>query len=223
MSLTIEIEPNNVSPVYNPVIFQFSSDVRSDYTIGAVHIIEAGSNLVNNNGYVEISYDVDHGFVVGDFIKITDDGGLEGLEGVWKVTQIIDSDSYVINAPYTGPEITDVYLYKYLKNYSCIIRIFAYNDCDEDYGLIAKLLFKPLFDDGFCYFKVDVADVLKNYNNECNTDVNDISGDLMPLSGIPAYQRNNKSFLKYYISYAEGFDNPVAQIAQYVETEPEVN
>ena len=78
MSLTIEIEPNEISAVYNPVIFQFSSDVRSDYTIGNVHIIEAGSNLVNNNGYVEISYDVDHGFVVGDFIKITDDGGLDG-------------------------------------------------------------------------------------------------------------------------------------------------
>jgi len=35
MSLTIEVQPSVNTAVYNPVRFEFNSDVTSDYTIGA--------------------------------------------------------------------------------------------------------------------------------------------------------------------------------------------
>jgi hypothetical protein len=222
MSLTIEIEPDEISAVYNPVKFQFASDVRSDYTIGDVHTI-VPNVIVNNNGYVEISYDVDHLLLAGDFVKITDNGGITGLDGVWLIREVIDADSYVINCPYTETNAENVLLYKFLRNYSCVIRVFAYNLCDANYQLIAKLLFKPLFSEGYCYFRTDIANILKNYNNECNTEIDNISADLMPLINIPDSQINNKSFLSYYISYAEGFDNPVVGTPEYVETIPEEN
>jgi hypothetical protein len=217
MSLTISTEPSSYTGVYNPIIFAFDSDVRSDFTIGSAQEVEGFNNY---NGYVEIFNGSGHGLLVGDFIKITQDGGIAGFAGIWIVTKIISSDIFVINAPYTIAPTSSVFYFKYLKNYNAVIRVYAYNLCDAGYNLIAKLTLKPRFVGGFCQFYIDVADILKDFNNECNTADDVISGDLFPLISPPIIQTNNNSFLSFYISYAEGFDNPISGDAEYIETEP---
>ena len=47
-----------------------------------------------------------------------------------------------------------------------------------------------------------------------------MTSNLFPLVSPPTIQTNNQSFIKYYISYAEGFDNPVNNEAEYIETPP---
>ena len=218
MSLTISTEPNSYTAVYNPIIFEFDSDVASDFTIGAEKESETTSNY---NGYIQIfNGSTAHGLLVGDFIKISQDGGITGLEGIYIVTKIIDNDNFVINAPYTIAPTGQVWYYKYLKNYNAVFRVFAYNLCDANYKLIAKLTLKPRFIGGYCKFYIDVADILKDFNNECNTADDVISSDLFPLISAPIIQTNNNSFLSFYISYAEGFDNPISGDAEYIETSP---
>jgi hypothetical protein len=218
MSLTISTEPSSYTGVYNPIIFAFDSDVTSDFTIGAETESETTSNY---NGYIQIfNGTTAHGLLKGDFIKISQDGGLAALAGIWIVTNIFDPNTFVINAPYTIAPTGQVWYYKYLKNYNAVIRVYAYNLCDAGYNLIAKLTLKPRFVGGFCQFYIDVADILKDFNNECNTADDIISGDLFPLISPPIIQTNNNSFLSFYISYAEGFDNPISGDAEYIETEP---
>jgi hypothetical protein len=217
MSLTISVEPNSSTAVYNPIVFEFDSDVASDFTIGGE--IES-ETTTNNNGYVQIfNSSAGHGLLQGDFIKISQNGGISSLSGIWIVTKIIDTETFVINAPYTIAPTSPVWYFKYLKNYNAVIRVFAYNLCDASYKLIAKLTLKPRFVGGFCKFYIDVADILKDFNNECNTADDVISGDLFPLISAPIIQTNNNSFLSFYISYAEGFDNPISGDAEYIETE----
>jgi hypothetical protein len=217
MSLTISTEPSSYTAVYNPIIFEFDSDVTSDFTIGAETEVEVISNY---NGYIQIFSSLAlHGLLQGDFIKISQDGGITGLEGIYIVTKIIDTETFVINAPYTIAPTGQVFYFKYLKNYNAVIRVFAYNLCDNSYKLIAKLTLKPRFVGGFCKFYIDVSDILKDFNNECNTADDVISGDLFPLVSVPIIQTNNNSFLSFYISYAEGFDNPISGDAEYIETE----
>ena len=218
MSLTISVEPNSSTAVYNPIVFEFDSDVASDFTIGGE--IES-ETTTNNNGYVQIfNSSAGHGLLQGDFIKISQNGGISSLSGIWIVTKIIDTETFVINAPYTIAPTSPVWYFKYLKNYNAVIRVFAYNLCDASYKLIAKLTLKPRFVGGFCKFYIDVADILKDFNNECNTADDVISGDLFPLISAPIIQTNNNSFLSFYISYAEGFDNPISGDAEYIETSP---
>lgn len=218
MSLTISTEPSSYTAVYNPIIFEFDSDVASDFTIGAE--IEAES-FTNTNGYCTIfNGSAGHGLLVGDFIKISQNGGIAGLEGIYIVTKIINTETFVINAPYTIAPTSPVWYFKYLKNYNAVIRVYAYNLCDATYKLIAKLTLKPRFIGGYCKFYIDIADILKDFNNECNTADDVISGDLFPLVSAPIIQTNNNSFLKFYISYAEGFDNPISGDAEYIETTP---
>ena len=217
MSLTISVEPNSSTAVYNPIVFEFDSDVRSDYTIGDE---TRATSVINYNGYVQLFVGTGHSLLQGDFVKISQDGGITGLEGIYSVTKIIDDANFVINAPYTIAPTSDVFYFKYIKNYNAVIRVFAYNLCDASYKLIAKLTLKPRFVGGFCKFYIDVADILKDFNNECNTADDVISGDLFPLISAPIIQTNNNSFLKFYISYAEGFDNPISGDAEYIETEP---
>lgn len=218
MSLTINTEPNSYTAVYNPIIFEFDSDVASDFTIGAEKESETTSNY---NGFIQIYSSLAlHGLLQGDFIKISQDGGITGLEGIYIVTKIIDTETFVINAPYTIAPTGQVWYYKYLKNYNAVIRVFAYNLCDANYKLISKLTLKPRFVGGYCKFYIDVADILKDFNNECNTADDVISSDLFPLISAPIIQTNNNSFLSFYISYAEGFDNPISGDAEYIETSP---
>jgi hypothetical protein len=216
MSLTINTEPNSSTAVYNPIEFVFDSDVRSDFTIGSE--IEA-EDIFNYNGYVQIYSLTPHGLLQGDFIKVSQGGDIPGLEAIWVITKIIDANNIVINAPYTLYPESVVFYFKYIKNYNAVIRVFAYNLCDANYKLVAKLTLKPRFVGGFCKFYIDVADILKDFNNECNTADDVISGDLFPLVSAPIIQTNNNSFLSFYISYAEGFDNPISGDAEYIETE----
>lgn len=217
MSLTISVEPNLSTAVYNPIVFEFDSDVTSDFTIGAE--IES-ETTTNYNGYVQIfNSSAGHGLLQGDFIKISQNGGISALSGIWIVTKIIDTETFVINAPYTIAPTSPVWYFKYIKNYNAVIRVFAYNLCDANYKLVAKLTLKPRFVGGFCKFYIDVADILKDFNNECNTADDVISSDLFPLISAPIIQTNNNSFLSFYISYAEGFDNPISGDAEYIETE----
>jgi hypothetical protein len=218
MSLIISTEPSSYTAVYNPIIFEFDSDVTSDFTIGGE--IEA-ETFFNTNGYCTIfNSSAPHGLLQGDFIKISQDGGITGLEGIYIVTKIIDTETFIINAPYTIAPTSPVWYFKYLKNYNAVIRVFAYNLCDTSYKLIAKLNLKPRFVGGYCKFYIDIADILKDFNNECNTADSVISGDLFPLISPPIIETNNNSFLKFYISYAEGFDNPISGDAEYIETPP---
>jgi len=216
MSLTIEVEPSLNTAVYNPVRFEFNSDVRSDYTIGAEIEVEFGQ--VNNNGYLQLNFD-GNTLLVGDFIKVSQNAGVEAYNGVWLVTEVNESN-ITINAPFVGSGVGQLWFYKYLRNYNAVIRVFGFNYCDNGFEELAKLTLKPTFVSGYCYFIIDVADILKDYNSECNVVTDVISGDLFPLVSPPIIQNNLKSYIRYYISYAEGFDNPVGNEAEYEETTP---
>jgi hypothetical protein len=217
MSLTIEVEPSLNTAVYNPVRFEFNSDVRSDYTIGAE--IEVDDFLDNNNGYLRLNLTYPHGLLVGDFILISQNVGIDAYSGVWLVTEVV-GDTFTINAPFVGVGSGYMFFYKYLRNYNAVIRVFGFNYCDNGFEELAKLTLKPTFVLGYCYFIIDVADILKDYNSECNVVTDVISGDLFPLISPPIIQNNLKSYIRYYISYAEGFDNPVGNEAEYEETAP---
>ena len=216
MSLTIELEANTYSAVYNPIVFEFSSDVRSDYTIGAE--IEVDYSLDNNTGYLRLNLTYPHGLLVGDFIKVSQNAGIEAYNGVWLVTSVV-GDSFTINAPFVGVGDSTFWFYKYLRNYNAVIRVYGYFNCIADYGLLAKIQLKPYFVDGYCYFSIDISDILKDFNTECNT-TEGMTSNLFPLVSPPTIQTNNQSFIKYYISYAEGFDNPVNNESEYIETPP---
>jgi hypothetical protein len=216
MSLTIEVEPSINTAVYNPIRFEFNSDVRSDYTIGAEIEVEFGQ--VNNNGYLQLNFD-GNTLLVGDFIKVSQNAGVEAYNGVWLVTEVNESN-ITINAPFVGSGVGQLWFYKYLRNYNAVIRVFGFNYCDNGFEELAKLTLKPTFVLGYCYFIIDVADILKDYNTNCNVVTDVISGDLFPLISPPIIQNNLKSYIRYYISYAEGFDNPVGNEAEYEETTP---
>jgi hypothetical protein len=217
MSLTIEVEPSINTAVYNPIRFEFNSDVTSDYTIGAE--IEADLGQVNNNGYLQLDLSSPHGLLVGDFIKVSQNATIDAYNGVWLVTSVV-GDSFTINAPFVGSGVGQIWFYKYLRNYNAVIRVFGFNYCDNGFEELAKLTLKPTFVLGYCYFIVDIADILKDYNSECNVVTDVISGDLFPLISPPIIQNNLKSYIRYYISYAEGFDNPVGNESEYEETPP---
>jgi hypothetical protein len=217
MSLTIEVEPSINTAVYNPVRFEFNSDVTSDYTIGAE--IEAQDGQSNYNGYLQINLVNEHFLLVGDFILISQNAGIDQYNGVWLVTELIDDTQFVINAPYVGSGTSNIWYYKYLRNYNAVIRVFGYFNCIANYGLLAKVQLKPYFVDGYCYFSIDISDILKDFNTECNT-TEGMTSNLFPLVSPPTIQTNSQSFIKYYISYAEGFDNPVGTDAEYIETPP---
>jgi hypothetical protein len=217
MSLTIEVEPSINTAVYNPIRFEFNSDVTSDYTIGAE--TEADLGQVNNNGYLQLDLSSPHGLLVGDFIKVSQNATIDAYNGVWLVTSVV-GDSFTINAPFVGVGTGNIWFYKYLRNYNAVIRVFGFNYCDNGFEELAKLTLKPTFVLGYCYFIVDIADILKDYNSECNVVTDVISGDLFPLISPPIIQNNLKSYIRYYISYAEGFDNPVGNEAEYEETAP---
>jgi hypothetical protein len=217
MSLTIEVEPSVNTAVYNPVRFEFSSDVRSDYTIGIE--LEVDGSVANNNGYLELGFVDSPSLLVGDFIKISQNGGIDAYNGVWLVTSVV-GNTITINAPFVGTGTSQIWIYKYLRNYNAVIRVFGFNYCDNGFEELAKLTLKPTFVLGYCYFIVDIADILKDFNSECNVATDVISGDLFPLISPPIIQNNLKSYIRYYISYAEGFDNPVGNEAEYEETEP---
>jgi hypothetical protein len=216
MSLTIEVEPSINTAVYNPIRFEFNSDVRSDYTIGAEIEVEFGN--VNNNGYLQLNFE-GNTLLVGDFIKVSQNAGIPAYDGVWLVTEV-GMDNITINAPFVGSGVGQLWFYKYLRNYNAVIRVFGFNYCDNGFEELAKLTLKPTFVLGYCYFIIDVADILKDYNTNCNVVTDVISGDLFPLVSPPIIQNNLKSYIRYYISYAEGFDNPVGNEAEYEETEP---
>jgi len=173
MSLTIEVEPSLNTAVYNPVRFEFNSDVTSDYTIGAE--TEADLGQVNNNGYLQLDLSFPHGLLVGDFIKISQNATIDAYNGVWLVTSVV-GDSFTINAPYVGAGSGNIWFYKYLRNYNAVIRVFGFNYCDNGFEELAKLTLKPTFVLGYCYFIVDIADILKEYNSECNVATDVISG-----------------------------------------------
>jgi hypothetical protein len=217
MSLTIEVEPSTNTAVYNPVRFEFSSDVTSDYTIGIE--LEVDGSVGNNNGYLELGFVDSPSLLVGDFVKISQNGGIDAYSGVWLVTSVV-ANTITINAPFVGTGTSQIWLYKYIRNYNAVIRVFGFNYCDNGFEELAKLTLKPTFVLGYCYFIVDIADILKDYNSECNVVTDVISGDLFPLISPPIIQNNLKSYIRYYISYAEGFDNPVGNDTEYEETEP---
>jgi hypothetical protein len=217
MSLTIEVEPSINTAVYNPVRFEFNSDVTSDYTIGAE--LEVDGSVGNNNGYLELGFVDSPSLLVGDFVKISQNGGIDAYSGVWLVTSVV-ANTITINAPFVGTGTSQIWLYKYLRNYNAVIRVFGFNYCDNGFEELAKLTLKPTFVLGYCYFIIDIADVLKDFNSECNVVTDVISGDLFPLVSPPIIQNNLKSYIRYYISYAEGFDNPVGNDSEYEETEP---
>lgn len=216
MSLTLDTAPAIQNAVYNPITYLFSSDVRDNYTIGAELIVHSG-DITNTAGYVTF-YSPSHGLLQGDFILVTDQADITNLLGVVYITQLISVDQFVTNIPFTITNSADVKFYKYYNNYNAIIRVYGYFDCIADYGLLAKIQLRPFFDGGFCNFYIDIADILKDFNSDCNTAAGGISSDLYPLSSVLTYQNNEQSFLKFYIAYAEGFDNPVGTDAAYVET-----
>lgn len=210
MALTITY-PNRVTPAFNPILIEAVSDVTSDFTIGSVLNFDTLSSV---NGFCRLDFTASHGLQQGDYILITAAPGAEAIEGVALVTAIIDSDSLVINKPFTTGISADGDSYKYLNNYNAYIKIYIYTqDAPTTAKLIGDKTLKAKFEGGFCKFIIDMAGIVKDYNWNAYTPSEVLKWDLIP-SGSTTFV-NKKSFVHWGIEVTEAFDNPAGGLPTY--------
>lgn len=212
MALTIT-PPAEYAPAYNPIIVTAVSDVRVDFTTGAVKEFDS---ITSNNGFVQIDFLFDHNLLQGDYILITSAPGAEAIEGVALVTSIIDSDSLIINKPFTTGLSANGELFKYISNYSMLLKFYIYVTAAPTTAvLVATKTLKPKFLNGFCVFYSDLAPLIQSYNYAGLNADDVMSSDL--YEGTEAVQVNTKSFVKYGFECFEAFDNAVGGEPVYTQ------
>lgn len=204
MALTIT-PPSEYSAAYNPVVVTAVSDVRDDFTTGAVKEFDS---ITSNNGFVQIGFLFDHNLLQGDYVLITDAPGAKSIQGVALVTSVPATDIVVINKPFTTGLSANGELYKFISNYGMLLKFYVYiTTAPSTAVLVATKTLKPKFSGGFCVFYADLAGMIQSYNYE-GTDSDDVlSSDLYLLTD--AVQVDEKSFVKYGFECFEAFDNPV--------------
>ena len=212
MALTVT-SPSEYSAAYNPVIVQAVSDVRDDFTIGA----SIGMDVVASaSGFVQITTDAPHGLLQGDYILITSAPGVTTLEGVALITSVVDSDNIIINKPFTTGISSAGTLYKYISNYSMLLKFYVYiTTAPSTAVLVATKTLKPKFSGGYCVFYSDLSGLIQSYNYEGRGSDDVLSSDLYLLTD--AVQVDEKSFVKYGFETFEAFDNPVGGTPVYEE------
>lgn len=215
MALTIT-HATNYAPAYNPVVVSAVSTVRDDFTLGSAKTITV---VTNTSGYVQLTFSASHGLIKGDFILITSAPGTEAIETVGYITSVPTATSIVTNIPYVTGLSSNGTAYKYIKNYSCIVRFYVYtSDAPSTEKLAATKIVRPKFAGGFCKFDIDLSGLIQSYNYEGFTPSDVLSSDLYD-SGV-LLQYNRKSFVKYGYELFEASDSPIGGEAEYVENTP---
>lgn len=213
MALTIT-PPAEYAPAYNPIIVTAVSDVRDDFTTGTQDDLDS---VTSNGGFVQIA--VGGGgntYLKGDYILITSAPGAEPLEGVALITEVLGSDNYVINKPFTTGLSGAGSLYKYISNYSMLLKFYIYVTAAPTTAvLVATKTLKPKFLNGFCVFYSDLAPLIQSYNYAGLNADDVMSSDL--YEGTEAVQVNTKSFVKYGFECFEAFDNAVGGEPVYTQ------
>ena len=210
MALTITY-PDRVTAAFNPILIEAVSDVSDLYTIGADKVI---FNITSVSGFCNLEFDAAHSLQQGDYILITDAPGAEYLEGVALVTRIVDSDTLIINKPFSTGLYSDATAFKYLNNYGAYVKIYVYtSDAPSTAKLVGDLTAKPKFEGGFCKFIINMASVVKDYNWNAFTIADTLKWDLIP-SGSTTFV-NKKSFVHWGVEIAEAFDNPAGGLPTY--------
>lgn len=214
MALTITA-PDQYAAAYNPLVITATSDVRDDFTTGlAVEI----TSITSNGGFAQITIDnvssID--YLQGDYFLITSAPGVESIEGVALITSVIDIDNYVINRPFTTGLSSVGECFKYISNYSMLLKFYIYvTTAPSTAVLVATKLLKPKFAGGFCVFYADVAPLVQSYNYAGLEAGDVLSSDL--YEATEAVQVNTKSFVKYGYEAFEAFDNPVGGQPVFVQ------
>lgn len=211
MALTITY-PNAITPAFNPVLITATSTVRDDYTIGSAKTI---TSITQSGGFCVLNFSAGHSLLKGDFVLITSAPGSEEIIGVGLVTQIIDSNSLKINIPFVASLTSNGTAYKYIANYSCVVDLYVYyNSAPSTAVYIGQKIQKPKFVGGFCYFEIDVASIIKSYNFKQSGSSEVLSWDLYEYA-TTGLQINTKSFVKWGVELAEGFDNPSGGVPEW--------
>lgn len=211
MALTIT-PPDEYSAAYNPVIVTATSDVRDDFTTGSADDIDS---ITSNGGFVQLTLGSgSNTYLQGDYVLITSAPGVEELEGVALITQVVATDVYVINKAFTTGLSATGQLFKYISNYSCLLKFYTYvTSAPSTAVLRATKTLKPKFEGGFCVFFIDLANLIQSYNYEGAGPDDVLSSDL--YEATEAVQVNEKSFVKYGFECFEAFDNPVGGTPEY--------
>jgi hypothetical protein len=212
MALTVT-SPSEYSAAYNPVIVQAVSDVRDDFTIGDIMVV---TDISSSSGFAKITIDNIGSFVFlqGDYVLLTSLPGSESIEGVALITSVIDIDNFVINKPFITGLSSNGSLYKYISNYSMLLKFYVYiTTAPSTAVLVATKTLKPKFLSGYCVFYSDLSGLIQSYNYEGTTTDDVLSSDLYVAT--EAVQVDKKSFVKYGFECFEAFDNPVGGTPVY--------
>lgn len=213
MALTITY-PDEITPSHNPIIISAVSDVSDKFTIGSsLDFISVG----NDAGFAEIVFDYPVTLLKGDYIFIAKGSapGAEYLEGVSLIIKKTSSDTYTINKPFQTNISSNGQAYKYLNNYTCLLKFYIYVTSAPTTAIyVASKTIVPKFVGGFCYFEIDVSNLVKAFNFEAY-DVDEVlSWDLRPI-GSELLIINNHSFVKWGVELFEAFDNPSGGLPEY--------
>ena len=211
MALTITY-PDAITPAFNPVLIEATSNVRDDYTIGSAKTI---TSITQSGGFAVLNFSASHSLLKGDFILITSAPGSSSIVGVALVTQVIDADSVKINVPFVASLTSNGTAYKYISNYTCIVDLYVYyNSAPTTAVYVTQIIQKPKFVSGFCFFQIDVASIIKSFNFNSSGSSEVLKWDLYDAT-TTGLQINKKSFVKWGVELFEGFDNPSGGVPEW--------
>lgn len=211
-------EPAQAASVYSRMGYVVNSDVSQDYTVGGTF---GATTLSNDNGKIKIQSIAPIPLLVGDYIKFIFSGGLASIEN--RVCLIIAkpaADTIIIDVAFSTTPPSGIPTFKkYLNNYNLNVFIYGTNKCIAPaFQLIGKEILKPNFVGGLCQFRIDISNIIRDFNNRCNEAQDVIKGTLYDLGTSPEIQSCDNSFLNYYIKLSEGYDNPANGLPAYEET-----
>lgn len=157
--------------------------------------------VAQNGGYAQLelagTYET---YVNKEYVKITD-STLEQYNGVWQITQIVDSQTIVINAPFVGAANGTVQ--RYYNNYHIQVRVYTgippghYLESQRPMALRTTLKFRPDADNTV---EADIGSVVRADLTPINCKLCDI------LEAGQKIGNDWYNWTAFYIAYAESYD-----------------
>jgi hypothetical protein len=215
MALTIT-PPAEYTAAYNPIIIEAVSDVRDNFTFGAAKTVSSVSSTAS--GYINLNFSAAHSLLKGDFVLLSAMPGLEELEGgVFLIIAVVDTDTVTISKRYTTGLSASGTGYKYIKNYNAFLKFYIYTkDAPGTEKYVANKTLKPGFKNGYCFFRIDVSDLVRLHTYKENSANAVMPGkDFFPINDSIDLQVNEDSFLVWGYIVTEGFDNPAGGLPTY--------
>lgn len=129
MALTNTLSADELSAVYRPIPYRFTSDISPESTenpIDEIRLITAAENIAFPElGFDTVILEVDNsggalGITDGQHIKIT---GTDGYDGVWRQIVEVATDTIAITAPYGVDETPTATIEKYYNNFSVVLKV----------------------------------------------------------------------------------------------------